>query len=74
MTKPERPSDTLTLDRLAVYLGSADDWNGGDVCEMVAEMIAATGRPHPGESQGRAYVKALARATGRPTPWDWVAE
>lgn len=69
---PARPSDTLTLDRLAVYLGSAEDWNGGDICELLAEMIAATGRPHPGSGDPDTYTEEFKVATGRRVPWTWV--
>lgn len=41
--------DQQALDALALYLGEQDSWNGGDVCDVLAEIIAATGRPHPGE-------------------------
>jgi hypothetical protein len=37
-------TDTEALDNIADYLNHPGQWNGGDVCVIVAEMIEATGR------------------------------
>lgn len=42
-------SDREALDRLAAFMGAQESWNGGDVCEVAAELIAATGRPPVGD-------------------------
>lgn len=42
-------SDTQALNEIAVFMGSHEDWNGGDVCEVVAETLARTGRPGVGD-------------------------
>jgi hypothetical protein len=41
-------SDQAALDQIAIFLGSQEQWNGGDVCEHVAEVLAGTGRPPVG--------------------------
>lgn len=40
----QRPSDSLRLDRIAVYMNEQPEWNGGDVCEFVAGELRASGR------------------------------
>lgn len=45
---PRHISDREALDQIAVFLGSHAEWVGGDVCEHVAEVLAATGRPPVG--------------------------
>lgn len=54
-------TDREALDELAQWLGNTESWNGGDVCEALADYIAKTGRPHPGDAddyphQWRAYL------------------
>lgn len=54
-------TDREALDDLAQWLGTTESWNGGDVCEALADTIAKTGRPHPGDAddyptQWRAYL------------------
>ena len=46
---PIRLSDREALDRIAIFMGSREEWNGGDVCERVAQIIAETGRPPVGD-------------------------
>lgn len=43
-------TDREALDALALFMARPGQWNGGDVCEVAAEVIGATGRPHPGDS------------------------
>jgi hypothetical protein len=47
LRKPEPTTDADALDRLARYLATPGDWNGGDVCEYLADTVRATGRPNP---------------------------
>jgi hypothetical protein len=42
-----RAADGERLDRIAAFLGRPGQWNGGDVCEFVAEEIVASGRSLP---------------------------
>lgn len=37
-------NDAEALDKLAAYLRDVPDWNGGDFCELAADMISRTGR------------------------------
>jgi hypothetical protein len=37
-------TDAEALDQIAEFLNRPGQWNGGDVCEFVAETITATGR------------------------------
>ncbi len=37
-------TDADALDRLAAELGAPGCWNGGDVCELAAELLRLTGR------------------------------
>jgi hypothetical protein len=37
-------SDADALDRLAAELNEPGCWNGGDVCELAAELLRRTGR------------------------------
>lgn len=42
---PERTvSDADALDRLQAMLNEASEWNGGDVCEALAQALEQTGR------------------------------
>lgn len=41
-------SDDQALNLLAIYMGAQEQWNGGDVCEIAAELLLATGRPPVG--------------------------
>lgn len=46
-------SDTEAMDRIALTLGCSDSWDGGaDYLDEIARIVAATGRPHPGEVFG----------------------
>ena len=60
-------TDQEALDALAAYLGTQESWNGGDVCDVVANMIAKTGRPHPG-SHYPVYSTVFKTMTGRDIP------
>lgn len=50
-------SDTEALDELAAYMNRPGPWNGGDVCDVAAELLVKTGREildnadHPGPSE-----------------------
>ena len=37
-------ADAEALDRLAAQLNAPGCWNGGDVCELAAELLRRTGR------------------------------
>lgn len=37
-------ADGETLDRIATYLNRPGQWNGGDVCELLATELLASGR------------------------------
>ncbi len=37
-------TDSEALNRLAAYLQTVEDWNGGDFCELAADLIERTGR------------------------------
>jgi hypothetical protein len=37
-------ADSESLDRIAAYMNRPGPWNGGDVCEMVAQELEAGGR------------------------------
>ncbi|HTR74562.1 MAG TPA: hypothetical protein VMH33_04805 [Solirubrobacterales bacterium] len=39
-----RAADGVRLDRIAAFLNRPGQWNGGDVCEFLAEEIVASGR------------------------------
>lgn len=39
-----RRADSERLDRIAAFLNLPGEWNGGDVCEFLAEEIVASGR------------------------------
>lgn len=39
-----RAADSVRLDRIAAFLNRPGRWNGGDVCEFLAEEIVASGR------------------------------
>lgn len=41
-------SDQAALDQIAIYMGAQEQWNGGDVCEIVADILTRTGRPSVG--------------------------
>jgi ribosomal protein L37E len=45
-------SDTEALDALAIKLNEPGQWNGGDVCEMAAELLGRTGRAIDEEAEG----------------------
>ena len=38
-------SDTQAMDAITNYLNQPGPWNGGDVCDFVAEVVSQTGRP-----------------------------
>ena len=65
MTTNDLP-DTFVLDAIATLMGTSDDWNGGDICEAVADLIGATNRPHPGVGEGVEYAGRFFASTGRP--------
>lgn len=45
--------DTKALNQIALTLGRPGSWDGGaDYLDEIARIIAATGRPHPGEVFG----------------------
>ncbi|WP_427896700.1 hypothetical protein ACQHIV_42200 (plasmid) [Kribbella sp. GL6] len=37
-------TDAQALDAIAEFMNQPGPWNGGDVCEVVAELLASTGR------------------------------
>ena len=41
---PAKLDDSTALDRLTDYLNERETWNGGGVCEYLAEVLTATGR------------------------------
>lgn len=59
-------TDAEVLNAIATYLGTSDDWNAGDVCELVAELVAVSGRPHPGVGDGAGYVDRMVEAGYEP--------
>lgn len=56
--------DQAVVDRLALYLGTRESWNGGDVCEHAANLIGNV-RPHPGDATP-GYARSFTAETGRP--------
>jgi hypothetical protein len=46
---PASPA-TRQLDKLALLLGTNAEWDGADYLEAIADMVKASGRPHPGGS------------------------
>lgn len=61
--------DTTALDQITDAFAVDGPWNGGDICEAVANIIGATERPHPGVDQPRAeYREAFQAVTGRELP------
>lgn len=53
-------ADTDTVDRVAALLGRDDSWDGSaDYLEDIADTVAATGRPHPGDADPDTYMKDL---------------
>lgn len=68
-------TDQEALDAIAAYLGTQESWNGGDVCEFVANVIGRTGRPHPGSDLrvggAAVYGDAFKRITGRDIPAEY---
>jgi hypothetical protein len=63
-------SDENCMDRIAVVLGSDPEWNGSaDYLEATADLVAAAGRPHPGNTDPDEYARALgAVVAGRQGP------
>lgn len=45
-------ADSDCLDRIAAYMNRPGQWNGGDVCEVVAKELQASGRELPGNAEG----------------------
>lgn len=39
-----RLTDTEAMDNITAFLNRPGPWNGGDVCEVVAEQVDLTGR------------------------------
>lgn len=57
-------TDTEALDQIATFMGTEPDWNGGDICELVADLLRGTGRPNPDLSPDQfagAWKKYLAK-------------
>jgi len=40
-----RAADSERLDRIAAFMNRPGQWNGGDVCEVVARELQESGRP-----------------------------
>lgn len=40
-------TDSEALDYIAGYMAAQEEWDTANICEMVAERIAATGRVGP---------------------------
>jgi hypothetical protein len=36
--------DSVYLDRILAFMNATREWNGGDVCEFVAQILVASGR------------------------------
>jgi hypothetical protein len=56
------------MDQIALMLGTVDQWDGSaDYLEKAADLIAASGRPHPGDADPEEYrdrINALREARG----------
>lgn len=53
-------TDSLAIDRLAIMLADTDGSEStGDYLEDAANFIAATGRPHPGDTDSETYMAEL---------------
>ena len=65
-------SDTEALDRIAKYLREHDDWNGGDFCELAAELVKAAGRSL--EPERFAAVVVVVRDGDEAKAWDVLAD
>jgi hypothetical protein len=62
-------TDEDVMDQIALMLGTVDQWDGSaDYLEKAADLIAASGRPHPGDADPEEYrkgINALREARGR---------
>ena len=43
-TEPEARRDRKALDNIAAFMNRPGQWNGGDVCQFVAEQLVRSGR------------------------------
>jgi hypothetical protein len=49
-------SDTTAVDRIANLLGTNREWRSpADYLETIANLVAATGRQHPGDADSDTY-------------------
>lgn len=57
-----KPSDTDLMNQLAQMLGADDEWTGSaDYLDDAANIVAASGRPHPGDHDyPQGYARDLA--------------
>ncbi|WP_156250938.1 hypothetical protein [Pseudactinotalea terrae] len=65
-------SDAHVLDAITAQLGTAEEWHTGDDLSDIADLVARTGRPHPGDSgDGQDYAAQLdAWKNAHPSPED----
>ena len=57
---PSFASDTRALNAIALLLGESASWDGSaDYLESAANLIASTGRPHPGDTNASTYRAAM---------------
>src|SRR5665648_323877 len=61
LTSPAVPTDDNVMDRIALMLGTVEEWDGSaDYLEEIADLIGHTGRPHPGNVESHVYRRLLA--------------
>src|SRR5665648_1128799 len=61
LTSPPVPTDDDVMDRIALMLGTVEEWDGSaDYLEEIADLIGHTGRPHPGNVESHVYRRLLA--------------
>lgn len=56
-------TDQEALDAIATLLGTAEEWDS-EMLELIANLVGATERPHPGDSE-KTYRRDFLEATGR---------
>lgn len=67
----DQSTDTSALDKIATYLGTREEWNGGDALEEIARIIN-TVRPSV-DGDASAYAATFLTATGRQAPDSYIA-
>lgn len=59
-----RITDEPALDNIATLLGTSPEWqSAADYLDHIADTIATTGRPHPGDQDPDQYQQLLAQHT-----------